>query len=48
MHPSIENNIQRNPQLSQTFESQTAVQLSCKTLKGTHLKATVQEAQKEE
>ena len=36
------------PQHSQTFESQTAVQLSCKTLKGTPLKATVQEAKKEE
>ena len=36
------------PQHSQTFETQTAVQLSCKTLKGTPLKATVQEAKREE
>ena len=48
MHPSIENNIQRNPQLSQTFESQTTVQLSYKTLRGTPLKTAVQEAQREE
>ena len=36
------------PQHSQTFEMQTAVQLSCKTLRGTPLKAAVQEAQREE
>ena len=36
------------PQHSQTFEAQTAVQLSCKTLRGTPLKAAVQEAQREE
>ena len=42
------NYIQGNPQLSQTFESQTESQLSCTTLSGTPLKATVQEAQREE
>ena len=42
MYPSIENNIQKNPQPSQNFESQIAVQLSCKTLRGTPLKAAVQ------
>ena len=47
-HPSIQNYIQSNHQLSQTFESQTESQLSCTTLSGTPLKATVQEAQREE
>ena len=47
-HPSIQNYIQSNHQLSQTFESQTVSQLSCTTLSGTPLKATVQEAQREE
>ena len=47
-HPSIQNYIQSNHQLSQTFESQTESQLSCTTLSGTPLKETVQEAQREE
>ena len=46
-HPSIQNYIQGNPQLSQTFESQIASQLSCITLNGTPLKAIVQEAHRE-
>ena len=37
-----------NPQPSRTFESQTASQLSCIPLSGTPLKATVQEAHREE
>ena len=36
------------PQHSQTIEAQNPVQLSCKTLRGTPLKATLQEAQREE
>ena len=36
------------PQHSQTFEAQTAIQLSCKTLRGTPLKAAIQEAHREE
>ena len=38
----------RNPNKLQTFEAQTAIQLSCKTLRGTPLKASVQEAQRKE
>ena len=38
----------RNPNNLQTFEAQTAIQLSCKTLRGTPLKALVQEAHREE
>ena len=47
-HPSKQNYTQRLPQLSQTFESQTASQSNCITLRGTPLKATVQEAHREE
>ena len=47
--PSIKkNNIQRHPQLSQTFESQAKSKLCWITLSGTPLKATIQEAQREE
>ena len=38
----------RNPNNLQTFEAQTAIQLSCKTFRGTPLKASVQEAHREE
>ena len=36
------------PQHSQTFEVQIAIQLSCKTLRGTPLKVAEQEAHREE
>ena len=38
----------RNLNILQTFEAQTAIQLSCKTLRGTPLKAAIQEAHREE
>ena len=38
----------RNPINLQTFETQTPIQLSCKMFKGTPLKASVQEAHREE
>ena len=38
----------RNPINLQTFETQTPIQLSCRMLRGTPLKASVQEAYREE
>ena len=38
----------RNPINLQTFETQTPIQLSCRMLRGTPLKASVQEAHREE
>ena len=38
----------RNPINLQTFETQTPIQLSCRVFSGTPLKASVQEAHREE
>ena len=38
----------RNPINLQTFETQTPIQLSCRMFRGTPLKASVQEAHREE